>query len=595
MDSVQSQHTAQTPRRVGRAFVLRHATPLGLTLVLSLPGIAQAISIGDIVLQSHLGEPLKARIALTVASTESLDESCLSLVSPSADQGNPDDFLTQASVSLQQDKGSSLVLIRGSQPINKVFIRLQLQVRCPGQGSISRTFTVLPSLESAAAPTSAPSLIQSPTTGTATPIKTKKAAAPTPTRSGKILHSKPVRSQPAQANEERSAPISRKAPEIGEFHLRLSTDVIDTSRLSKLSEAERNKLRAQQHQLDQDDQTANFLALQHQVIQLQEELKLVRVQMGQPLSAAAQSAPISTQPSALPVAKPAAPAKSAPAKPVAPAPVIEPESDLMNHLALALGVILLILLGLRQYNKRMKSHWTGESIVQEDDAANPTIFPATLVKVTKTEAAPVVPVAPTAVEATATPKILVTESVAAPEPAPSLEPQQESDWVVEEAELYAVHGHPELAIRILEKLLDQSPDKPQAWLLLLSILSSLDRHEEFESAARRFAATDSNRTYWKEVQALGQRIDKDNPLYFGEISEVHEPVPLHKPNHRPLGAILLDTGALTEEVLMGVLAQFNPKRDGRIGAFLIQHGLISNEQLETALQIQRVERAAESA
>ncbi|BBE51634.1 hypothetical protein OYT1_ch2109 [Ferriphaselus amnicola] len=598
MDSVQSQHTAQMQRRTARAFVLRFTSPLALSLALALPCIAQAVSIGDIVLQSHLGEPLKARVSLSLASNETVDEGCLTLIAPSAEQGNPDEFITQASLSLQQDKDRSVVLIQGNQPINKAYVRLQLQVRCPGQGSISRTFTALPSLESSpSAETPAePSLIQSPTLGTAIPIKTRSAAKDTAPSSPKARRSKRVKTnQTAQAKDDRSAPISRKAPEIGEFHLRLSTDVIDTSRVGKLSEADRNKLLAQQRLLDQDDQTANFLALQHQVMQLQEELKLVRVQMGQAVSEPAQATSMESaqpaaqsQPAAVPTAKPT------PVKATTPPPVIEPESDLMSNLALALGAILLILVGLRQYNKRMKAQWTGESIVQDSDEPTLPLAPANLTPVAVSQ--DVAPVTSSA-EVVVTPAAVVAPEpiIAVAPPVKPAEPPQESDWVVEEAELYAVHGHPELAIQILEKLLDQSPDKPQAWLLLLSILSSLDRHEEFESAARRFAATDSNRTYWKEVQALGQRIDKDNPLYFGEISEVHEPVPLHKPNHRPLGAILLDTGALTEEVLMGVLAQFNPKRDGRIGAFLIQHGLISNEQLETALQIQRVERAAESA
>lgn len=596
MDSVQSQHTIRA-QDTARTSVLRHSTPLGLALALALalPSLAQAISIGDIVLQSHLGEPLKAKVSLSVNDNDAISADCLSLTTPAAGMGSPDDFLTQASLSLQQDKGTA-VLIRGSQPVNKMFVRLQLQVRCPGQGSVSRTFTLLPSLETPSGPPPVvePRVIQSATTGSAIPIKTKPASsARAPSRPRQPDRSQPDRSQPVpatpvQTDENRSAPITRKAPEIGEFHLRLSTNVIDTSRIGKLSGAERDKILAQQRQLDQDDQTAKFLALQNQVVQLQEELKLMRLQMAQGIAPVAQSAPPAVPPQ--PVSAPAVRPK--PATPAAPAPAAEPTSDLPVNLALALGAILLLLLGLRQYNKRLKSQWTGENIVLDDSEITPapvSLAPAQPAAINKI--AEELPREAPALAAT----MLAPEPVAPAQPVFSTEPQQESDWVIEEAELYAVHGHPELAIQILERLLDQSSDKPQAWLLLLSILSSMERREEFEEAARRFAAIDTSHTYWKEVQALGQRIDKDNPLYFGEVTEVHEPVPLNKANRRPLGAILLHTGALTEENLMDVLAQFNPNRDGRIGAFLIKLGLINNEQLEEALQIQRAEREADNA
>jgi tetratricopeptide (TPR) repeat protein len=584
MDSVQSQHTIRA--HTVPTWVLRHSIPLGLALALSLPCLAQAIGIGDIVLQSHLGEPLKAKVSLSLGDNESISADCLALTVP--DSGSPDDFLTQASVSLQQDKGTT-VLIRGLQPLNQMFVRLQLQVRCPGQGSVSRTFTVLPSPDAApgALPIVDPSPIQSPTTGTATPIKTKPASRPASAPSPRQSNRNPrAATKLAQASDDRSAPITRKAPEIGEFHLRLSTSVIDTSRIGKLDEAERNKILAQQRQLDQDDQTASFLALQHQVVELQEELKLMRLQMAQGITPAAGSAPAPARPAS-------APAAAAPAKPAAPAaaPVPEPDTGLVGNLTLALIAILLLLLGLRQYNKRLKSQWTGASIVLEDGEVDPVPAPAQPAQPSPlTEATPL--------PSDKVPAPAAPESVPVPVPptqAAVTEPQQESDWVIEEAELYAVHGHPDLAIQILEKLLEQSPDKPQAWLLLLSILSSLDRREDFEQAAHRFATLDTEQTYWKEVQALGQRIDKDNPLYFGEVTEVHEPVLLSKANRRPLGAILLDIGALTEEQLMDALAQFNPRRDGRIGAFLIKHELIDNEQLEEALRIQRAEREADAA
>ena len=591
MNSPTRQHTAKEQRPALAALASRLTGVIGLALPLLLPATVDAVGIGDITLQSRLGEPLSASVPLTASAEESLNESCLSLITPaSPEMGNPDDFLVRAKLSLLQEKGNAVIQIRGEHPVNTAYIRLLLQVRCPGQGSVSRTFTLLPGLETR--------LNQAqPIELASTPAGTQPATEkPAPKTSGtaKAKPPRPVTAHPADT----ITTIQRQ--KTGEkFQLRLSTAMTDAGNLSKLSEGDRAQLLAQQRMLDQDDQTASFLALQHQVKQLQDELNAMRKQIGLPSSASAVVAPpvAQSQPQPARVSAPQA----------APSPTAETGPDLAwtDYLTIGLIILLLALLGLYLYQKRLKSRWTGEDIseqLDEESYVAPELFPSNLgkpqtppisvpkpevstPKLTTPEPSPSVPL-----------EIYVPESIAAPpEMTGDAETAQEADWVIEEAELYAVHGHPELAIQILEKLLDQTSDKPQAWLLLLSILSSLDRRDDFERTARRFATLASSRSHWREVQALGQRIDKDNPLYFGDPGIAVEAVaPLPKLNRRPLGAILLDNDALSEEVLMGVLAQFNPKRDGRIGGYLMQHGLISNEQLETALRIQRAEIEADT-
>jgi hypothetical protein len=597
MNSAKARPSAQVPHAA-------RAAQLWLALALTCSGTAQAVGIGDITLLSRLGEPLKARVALSAGPEESLNESCLALEIPGTEHGNPDEFITHASLTLQENKGNPEVLIVGIQPINTAFVRLLLQVRCEGHGRVSRTFTLLPGLENTLSQPPEPALIQSPTTDTTT--ATGQPSAPPRPRAGTgVKRSKPA---PAVSTGGEPPPSARSRKEAEKFKLRLSTNMIEAGPGTKLNEAERNQLQAQRQLLDQDDQTASFLALQHQVKLLQDELTEMRRQMGVPVSAplAAASAPrAQSQAAPAPRLGPAS----------APAPATDAGLDLAwtDYLALGLVAALLLLLGVRLYRKHLKSRWTGESLLDEEETATPesapVLFPRNLSKVGTGSPPPVpmsaseppaVAVQPAAPVAPATPPaaqdIYVPESISTmTQPVAGLDEPQEADWVIEEAELYAVHGHPELAIQILEKLLDQSSEKPQAWLLLLSILSSLDRRDDFERTARRFATFAHSRAHWKEVQALGQRIDRDNPLYFGDPGIAQEAVvPLPKLHRRPLGAILLDNGALSEEVLMGVLAQFNPKRDGRIGAYLMQHGLITNEQLETALHIQRAEMEADA-
>ncbi|MBI5918018.1 MAG: hypothetical protein HY849_01410 [Nitrosomonadales bacterium] len=595
----------------------RHALPAASTLALAvwlaLPNSALALSIGDLELRSALGHPLVARVALNLAPGESVDDSCFSLTVPDAQ--NADEYLTQAQLALQNDGSSPRLVIRGTQALNSPFIRLQLQVKCAGQGSISRSFVALPDLAPELPRTSAnpePS-VEVPADSRWIDAPTASAAAPaTPAAPRRFAPRPAVTPKPTQPAESHSiaAPARRTAPtENGSFHLRLSTGSIDTSRLGRISKEERAQLLAQQKQLDAaDDRTSDVLALQQQVKDLQSELSEIRLKlkMTQPMTEAAEApasqpapAPVASQPAAAAAPQAAPTAKNPPAK-TPPPPQPAPETSLTTYLAVGLSALLVALLGLRFYQQKIKQRWTGEDIWQhpkEDILEQPATVAA---KPPQPVVVPVAPPAPAVIEAQPMreePSIQAVHSPVVAEP-PQQEMTQaeqdfssETDSMIEEAELYAVHGHPDLAVKILTKLIEESPEKSQAWLLLLSIYSSLDRRDDFEQAARQFASIDRDGLYWKEVQALGHRIDEDNPLYFGQTSSASE-VPrttLQKTHRRPIGGILLDIGALSEEELMDALAQFHPKRDGRFGGFLLSLGQITQAQLDEALHIQHQE------
>ena len=55
----------------------------------------------------------------------------------------------------------------------------------------------------------------------------------------------------------------------------------------------------------------------------------------------------------------------------------------------------------------------------------------------------------------------------------------------------------------------------------------------------------------------------------------------------PLGDFLVKTGALTAASLAANLSDYDRKRDGRIGAYLVARGVISDAQLNEAIQLQR--------
>ncbi len=116
----------------------------------------------------------------------------------------------------------------------------------------------------------------------------------------------------------------------------------------------------------------------------------------------------------------------------------------------------------------------------------------------------------------------------------------EVDSMIEEAELYAIHGHLNNAMEILNNIILQYPERIEVWLLLLSVFRGNAR--QFEVIARKFLQTLGRNDTWREVQEAGRSIDPDNPLYF----DPDIPSPHIKPNKRRLlGNILGDMQTLS--------------------------------------------------
>ncbi len=179
---------------------------------------------------------------------------------------------------------------------------------------------------------------------------------------------------------------------------------------------------------------------------------------------------------------------------------------------------------------------------------------------------------------------------------------EEIDSMIEEAELYAIHGHLNKATEILNNIISQHPERIEVWLLLLSIFRGNAR--QFEVIAAKFLKTLRRNDAWREIQEAGRSIDPENPLYFdpenraphlrqsglGEALRIegskktppaNRLVSLGRP--RSISDVLVRMGAVTEPELEHVLADFDPKRDGHCGNYLASSGLITQRQLHAAL------------
>lgn len=120
---------------------------------------ASALELGELIVQSSIGKPLRASIAFALAPHEQITRHCVSLRPGSTAGGLPG--IGNATISV----GNGVILLAGTTPVREPMLATQVIVDCPYTAKISREYT----------------LFVDPPYETATPgIATSRTAAPTP-------------------------------------------------------------------------------------------------------------------------------------------------------------------------------------------------------------------------------------------------------------------------------------------------------------------------------------------------------------------------------------------------------------------------------
>jgi len=348
-------------------------------------------------------------------------------------------------------------------------------------------------------------------------------------------------------------------PDKTEFKLRLSAAQLDISRMGTLSANDLEVILAQRKMLDEDDQTAHLLAMQYQLKTMSEEIQSIRQKL-----ATLEAAKVE--------------AKQA-------EPLVSSDTwQLILKLMAGLTALGLTIFGVRYY-KMMKGS-APESVEAEETTSQPSkaVGESTLsiVHPTGTRQFQALQALQDELDV---PLSVTTESI-----------NKEEQTVLEEAELYAVYGHPDKAVRILLEFLVQFPKSDNAWLLLLSIYSSHTQVDEFERASRKFLSHNKNSLHWKTIQALGRTLDKDNELYQENNTQKNALwLPSNVTKQRPIGDILIELGYLSAQDMANCLGEFDPKQHGRFGNYLLTRRMINHSQLNEALLKQQSEVGAEMA
>ena len=471
---------------------------------------AKALALGELVVQSRLGQPLRAQLAVTASPGETIEESCIALAKPARASENQIPLLNRARFSVEATNTGQLIRIGTLSAIDEPAIKLVLQLNCDSQTNVSREFTILLDPPEYGAPDTSEEMqatIGFKTKVVADAAKTEPqpvAVATVPDLTG--------RSPSARGSASHSPAKTRKSPVVGiarkslqqernkpsGFHLKLSTGEIDLSASNKMTDAERLQLREKQLLLEADDQVANILALKNRVQQLEAQLAAMNLKLS---TKVAQSVP--------------APANHTSGKPPGSAeqPAGKTPGKLFFWLGLAVLFPLLVLFIVVRNRKRLRESELQHEMEREYglDAKAETLPIGTAKPEGIAMARPVL----TAMEGHQ--KSATEETYYDPHsifnPPDEKITLTEVDSVVEEADLYMIYGWTQKAIELLLQHVERKPAEAQPWMMLFDIYHSQELKDAFEKLAKRFHSSFDNPELWEKVQALGRNLDPANGLY----------------------------------------------------------------------------------
>jgi hypothetical protein len=535
---------------------------LTLTILCALvfsvaPDYVAAIGIGELTLSSKLGQPLAATVDTQPTKGENIEDACLAIVA--IDESSR--ALIQTGLSIRFNKDSHKIEISSKRPFNEPYAAFGLHIQCKGLTKSSfKALSFLPDFESnpvstpiVAPKTSLVAIVVPKVEAVKPPLRQNEQAKPlddSPRTVEPVPNSKPKSKKQELATSAKASSVQIKS----EFQLQLSDGELDISRGGIMSAVDREFITAHRSMLNEDDQNAHQLAMQYQMKLMSEEIKLIRQKLA-------------SQEIAKVAAKKAETLIS---------------SDTWGALLKALaGLVAIGLAGFGVlYYRKMWAH-RPKSVKVEAET-----IPTLVKSVGESTMSIVHPAGSRQFQAI---RALQDDADAQLQQSSGEEIlSKEEQTVLEEAELYAVYGHSDKAIRILLEFLVKFPKSEHTWMLLLSVYSSNEQISEFENASQKFLSHNDNSPYWKTIQALGRTLDRDNVLYHSENTEKTALwLPSNTTKKRLIGKILIELGYLSSQDMANCLGEFDSKQHGRFGSYLLMRRMINHTQLNEALLLQQ--------
>lgn len=242
--------------------ILRLAT---LTTALLAPAMSTAFSLGEIHVQSYLGQPFQATIPIQANGGEEIDPDCLMLSPPPPE--NDMVFLRRATLSVTSHGNSSQLQISGHFPLDEPYLKVVIDLGCKDQGHLIREYTVLIDPPASAFQ---PALTAFSAEETRTPGKIRNS-----THSG-ISKTAPAHAAKKPPGQARINAKNRKIATNPQDQLKVLSGSGEKPAQPGLSETERLQQREKELMKELDDKTAKHLEMQAQLGKL--ESKLVEMQ-----------------------------------------------------------------------------------------------------------------------------------------------------------------------------------------------------------------------------------------------------------------------------------------------------------------------------
>ena len=116
---------------------------------LLLAGGAQALTVGNIDVQSGLGQRLNATIPVTLGTGEDIAQGCVRLEDPVNSQHKNVPAILNYSLVIERSGKDAVIRITTPKPVDEPVVRVGLIIRCGAKMSTTREFVVTQKLSSA--------------------------------------------------------------------------------------------------------------------------------------------------------------------------------------------------------------------------------------------------------------------------------------------------------------------------------------------------------------------------------------------------------------------------------------------------------------
>ncbi len=515
-----------------------------ITMVFLVAQQCHALGMGDIQVDSYLGEPFKAHLALIDVGANYEADLSVKLATPEQYQksGYPYPYEKKYRFSIVNETGKqAIVRITSLRPIEDPYLDLILEVSSLNN-KVIRTYTVL--IDPSPDMMRSQQYVQAiePQEAVLTPIKPLAIESVSPVAVPKVKSrhvDRPARKSVTSARRSETAPKTQryisKLERDGQFSNKLSLTLSTSLTISKIDPSVPMSPKEQDDALQEEliAKEKTLKDLNEQIAEMNQVIKVLQGKLSLTVSSGVDailaasgivdsSNSIDGMSSVLATSQ--VPAVSAPAIAVATtAPVAELgtyaqlRNDAREHRASILGGLAVVLLGAAAFylyrKRKLESGWIPGGLFDDLDHAL-TPAPAVLVPTPVAEPVNTKPVTTTSSPVVTKTLDLGSQSMKIPafkeqKAQPSLPAEFD---LMEEANIYLRFGHDKLAEEVLRDALKINASNPDVYISLLGIFDTRGDAKGFEQVAKKLKPLADEAT-WKQVTAMGKVLDLGNPLY----------------------------------------------------------------------------------